>query len=52
MHLLPEVEEKLSEITASIRAEDWEPRVSKQCGRCSFKSSCPAWPEGKGAYLA
>lgn len=49
---LDAIEEKMHEVTAAIVAEDWEPRVSRLCGRCAFRSSCPAWPEGKGAFVA
>jgi hypothetical protein len=49
---LSKVEEKMRKLTAAISSEVWEPRVSSLCNRCSFKSSCPAWPEGKGAFVA
>ena len=48
---LPEVEQLMEEITASIKAERWEPTPGKHCERCQFKGSCPAWPEGRGAFL-
>lgn len=51
MGLIDEVREKMEEVTRSIRDEAWEPRVSIRCDRCEFRLSCPAWPEGKGAYL-
>jgi putative RecB family exonuclease len=51
MHRLDEVSSKLTSITASIGAEDWEPRVGTACKGCGFRRSCPAWPEGKGAFL-
>ncbi len=46
-----EIEEEMIQITRSIRSEDWEPRVGDGCKRCGFKKSCPAWPEGQGAFL-
>ncbi len=46
------IEEKMREITTAISSEVWEPRVSVLCNRCAFKTSCPAWPEGKGAFVA
>jgi len=49
---LPEIEEAMHEITEQIAAENWEPRVSDACGKCPHRSSCPAWPEGRGAYVA
>jgi RecB family exonuclease len=51
MTLISEVRQTMEEVTRSIQAEDWEPRVSERCDRCEFRLSCPAWPEGKGAYL-
>ncbi|HSK07843.1 MAG TPA: hypothetical protein VK990_10010, partial [Acidimicrobiia bacterium] len=49
--LIDEVRRKMEDVTHSIRDEAWEPRVSIRCDRCEFRLSCPAWPEGKGAYL-
>jgi RecB family exonuclease len=46
-----EIEEEMIEITRSIRSENWEPRVGDGCKNCGFKKSCPAWPEGQGAFL-
>ena len=51
MDLLPEVMETMEEVTAGILEERWEPRVNNRCNRCDFRLSCPAWAEGKGAYL-
>jgi putative RecB family exonuclease len=51
MGLISEVRETMEDVTRSIQAEEWEPRVSERCERCQFRLSCPAWPEGKGAYL-
>jgi len=51
MTLLPDIRQTMEEVTESIRAERWEPRVSERCKGCGFRRSCPAWPEGKGAYL-
>ena len=52
MHRLPEIERVMERISSEIAAEDWSPRVSDQCKRCEFKRSCPAWPEGRGAFLS
>ncbi len=38
-------------VTRSILAEDWAPTPGAHCQRCAFSHSCPAWPEGRGAYL-
>ncbi len=48
---LREIEEEMSRVTAAIKSEAWEPTVGDACRYCSFKRSCPAWPEGQGAYL-
>jgi superfamily I DNA/RNA helicase/CRISPR/Cas system-associated exonuclease Cas4 (RecB family) len=50
-HRLVEVVGRMQEITGSIGDERWEPRVSNRCTNCAFRRSCPAWPEGKGAFL-
>jgi ATP-dependent exoDNAse (exonuclease V) beta subunit len=49
--LLGEVREVMEQVTRSIRGEHWEPSVSNRCEKCDFRLSCPAWPEGRGAYL-
>ena len=49
--LLDEVRDAMTEVTRSIKDERWEPRVSERCKNCEFRLSCPAWPEGTGAYL-
>jgi superfamily I DNA/RNA helicase/RecB family exonuclease len=51
MHTLDGINEVLEDITQRIGAEDWAPQVSSACNRCVFRQSCPAWPEGKGAFL-
>lgn len=51
IHQLPDVTTTMETITRSIGEENWQPRVSDRCKRCDFRRSCPAWPEGKGAFL-
>lgn len=51
MELLPDVMGTMEEVTDSILAERWEPKVNSRCNKCAFRLSCPAWAEGKGAYL-
>ena len=51
MTRIDEVRERMVELTRAIRSENWEPNVGRQCNRCAFKLSCPAWPEGRGAFL-
>ncbi len=48
---LPAVEEELGGIARGIFAEDWAPRVGPVCQRCPVRGVCPAWPEGREAYL-
>jgi predicted RecB family nuclease len=51
LHRLGEVEGTMGEIARGISSEVWETRVSDNCRRCDFRRSCPAWPEGRGAFL-
>ena len=51
MDLLPDVVKTMEAVTTAILEERWEPRVNNRCSRCDFRLSCPAWAEGKGAYL-
>ncbi|HEY6635591.1 MAG TPA: ATP-dependent DNA helicase [Acidimicrobiia bacterium] len=51
LHKLDRVTTKMSEITRAISEEVFEPKVSDRCNRCRFRRSCPAWPEGRGAFL-
>ncbi len=51
MDALPEVLQTMEEVTIAVSEERWEPKVNEYCNRCAFKLSCPAWAEGKGAYL-
>ena len=48
---LDELSEEMRTMTGSIRAEDWAPKVGEHCQRCDYRLSCPAWPEGRGAFL-
>jgi superfamily I DNA/RNA helicase/RecB family exonuclease len=52
VHTLDQVREEMVRVTRSIVAEDWSPRPGAHCERCVFRLSCPAWPEGQGAYLS
>jgi superfamily I DNA/RNA helicase/RecB family exonuclease len=51
MDARPEVLEIMEAVSGAVLAEAWEPRVNDLCRRCDFRLSCPAWAEGKGAYL-
>ncbi len=48
---LPEVEERMSLAAAGIRAERWAPTPGGHCRNCIVRQVCPAWPEGREAYL-
>jgi superfamily I DNA/RNA helicase/RecB family exonuclease len=48
---LQDIENQMVEVTRSIRSENWEPRVGDGCKNCGFRKSCPAWPEGQGAFM-
>ena len=54
---LEEVVKRLDEIAQAIvyesaEPEPWPPQPSQECGRCSVRSLCPAWPEGKEAFTS
>lgn len=51
LNSLEEVRQEMIEITESVRSENWAPSVGRHCERCAFRLSCPAWPEGRGAFL-
>jgi len=34
-----------------IRAERWDPVPGSHCRNCAVRRVCPAWPEGREAYL-
>ena len=51
MDRLEEVRDVMAQITVDIRGETWEPSPGSHCERCSFRLSCPAWPEASEAYL-
>ena len=54
---LEEVTGLLKEIGRAIVSEGSDPRPwpakpSQACGRCSVRSVCPAWPEGREAFIS
>ncbi len=51
MSSLVTLEAEMARVTSAIKEENWEPTVGDGCKHCGFRLSCPAWPEGKGAYL-
>ncbi len=51
MDRLEEIRDVMVEVTEDIRTEQWEPNPGSHCERCSFRLSCPAWPEASEAYL-
>lgn len=48
---LDDVVAEMGAITRRIVDETWEPIAGEHCSRCPFRLSCPAWPEGRGAFL-
>lgn len=48
---LDEVRDEMVRVTEEIRSECWDPSIGDHCARCPFRLSCPAWPEGRGAFL-
>jgi superfamily I DNA/RNA helicase/RecB family exonuclease len=51
MDRLQAVRQQMGQVTRAIRDEQWEPTPGGHCQRCQFRLSCPAWPEGRGAFL-
>ncbi len=51
IHNKTAVSERLKEISRGINEERWEPTAGKACSNCPFLHSCPAWPQGREAYL-
>ncbi len=45
------VESKLRTIGAGIAAEAWPATPGVHCGYCSVRLICPAWPEGREAFV-
>jgi superfamily I DNA/RNA helicase/RecB family exonuclease len=52
MDNLEAVRDRLVEIARAIQAEDFEPKVNKNCDRCDFLSVCPAQKEGREAFAS
>ena len=48
---LEAVEAKLRTIGAGIAAEAWPATPGAQCRYCTVRLICPAWPEGREAYV-
>lgn len=48
---MDDIQAEMARVTRAIRDELWDPEPSDNCKRCDFRTSCPAWPEGRGAYL-
>jgi putative RecB family exonuclease len=49
---LARVVEELVRIGAAIAREDWTAQPGPDCGRCSLRLVCPAWPEGREGFVA
>ncbi len=48
---IEEIRGTMEGVAAAVGDEAWEPRINARCERCQFRRSCPAWPEGRGAFL-
>ena len=48
---LPEVGRRMAEVAAGITAERWDPQPGSHCRTCTVRRVCPAWPEGREAFL-
>ena len=51
VHEMDSIASKLVDITRSVVGESWEATSGKHCETCPFIRSCPAWPEGRGAFI-
>ena len=47
---LEETTETMAEIGRRITDEDWTPVVGAGCSRCSVRTTCPEWPEGRESF--
>jgi len=47
---LEETTGKMAEIGRRITDEDWTPLVGAGCSRCSVRTTCPEWPEGRESF--
>ncbi|MFH1329810.1 MAG: ATP-dependent DNA helicase [Actinomycetota bacterium] len=48
---LGEVGGRMTLAAEGIRAERWDPLPGSHCRNCAVRLVCPAWPEGREAYL-
>jgi hypothetical protein len=48
---LDAVRDRLRAAADGIDAEDWTPKPGTQCDRCTLRRVCPAWHEGREAFL-
>jgi len=51
MSQLDIVRHLLAEVSRGVRAEDWKPTPHDRCDRCRVRQLCPAWPQGKEAFV-
>jgi superfamily I DNA/RNA helicase/RecB family exonuclease len=47
---LEETTEIMADIGRRITDEDWTPVVGAGCSRCSVRTTCPEWPEGRESF--
>jgi superfamily I DNA/RNA helicase/RecB family exonuclease len=48
---LDDVQTEMESIAGAIASEIWDPRAGSRCKECAFRPSCPAWTDGRGAYV-
>ncbi|MBN2113519.1 MAG: ATP-dependent helicase [Acidimicrobiia bacterium] len=48
---LDTVRERMATAATGIQAERWDPLPGAHCRKCRVRQVCPAWPEGREAYL-
>jgi superfamily I DNA/RNA helicase/RecB family exonuclease len=48
---MDEVRDTLVRLGRELASEVWEPTVGPGCARCRVRLVCPAWPEGREAYV-
>ncbi len=49
---IDDLNDVMADLTEGVRSENWEATPGGHCARCDFRGSCPAWPEGRGAFLS
>ena len=48
---MDDVLDEMAELADGISAEDWTPTIGTHCKNCTVRLVCPAWPEGREAFV-